>query len=55
MSKRNIALAILAILFLGWVLVKGLATAWVGMKLLPFVGILFFFVVIAWLWGRFSR
>jgi uncharacterized membrane protein len=55
MSKRNFALTILAVIALGWVLFKGLATAWVGMKLLPFVGILFFFILIAFFWGRFSR
>lgn len=55
MSTRNLILSVLAIIILGWVLFKGLATAWVAMKLLPLVGILAAFVVIAWLWGRFSK
>jgi hypothetical protein len=55
MNKRNLVLAIVAFIILGWVLFKGLATAWVALKLLPFVGILLAFVIVAWLWGRFSR
>lgn len=55
MSKRNIILSVLAIFILLWVLFKGLSTAWVAMKLLPLAGILLIFVVVAWLWGRFSR
>lgn len=55
MSPRNIALSVLAVLILGWVLFKGLTTAWVALKLLPLVGILVAFVIVAWLWGRFSK
>lgn len=55
MSKRNVVLSIVAIIILGYVLIKGLATAWVAMKLLPMVGILAAFLVVAWLWGRFSK
>jgi uncharacterized membrane protein len=55
MSTRNLILAIIAIFFIGWILFKGLATAWVGLKLLPAVGIVFFILVVGWLWGRFTK
>jgi len=55
MSNKNIALSILALIVLGYVLIKGLATAWVAMKLLPLVCILIAFVGVAWLWGRLSK
>ena len=55
MNKRNLILALLAMFVLGWVLVKCLATAWIGMKLLPFAGLLLAFVVVGWLWGKFTK
>lgn len=55
MSTRNIALALLAILALGWVLFKGLAHAWMALGVLKFGFIILGFVVIGWLWGRFSK
>ena len=55
MSTRNIALALLAIIALLWVLFKGIAHAWVALHFTGFLSILVAFVVIAWLWGRFSR
>jgi len=55
MSPRNITLSLFAVIILGWVLFKGLATAWVALKLLPLIGILVAFVVIAWLWGHYSK
>ena len=55
MNTKTIIVSLIAIIILGWVLVKGLATAWVGLKLLPAVGIVLAFVVIGWLWGRLSK
>lgn len=54
MSVKNILLTIVAIAILLMALIKGLATAWFGMKLLPAVGILLIFMVVCWLWGRWS-
>jgi hypothetical protein len=55
MSVRNIAIALIAIIALLWVLFKGITHAWVAMHLTGFMFILAGFLVIAWLWGRFSK
>ena len=55
MSTRNLILSILAFIILGYVLIKGLATAWMAVKLLPFICIIVVFVIVGWLWGRFSK
>lgn len=55
MSIRNVILSVFAVLILLWVLFKGLATAWVGLKLLPAVAIVLAFVAVGWFWGRLSK
>jgi len=55
MSNRNIALSLIAILLIGWVLLKCLATAWVGLKLLPAVALVAAVLGIGWVWGKMSK
>jgi hypothetical protein len=55
MSARNISLSIVAISIIGWVLFKCLATAWVGLKLIPAVALVTTIFGIGWLWGRMSK
>lgn len=52
---RNAIIAIIAIILIGWVLLKCLATAWVGLKLLPAVAIVVAVLGIGWLWGKFTK
>jgi len=51
----NRVIAIIAIVVLLLVLVKGLAFAWLGMRVLNFVFIILAFVVVGWLWGKFTK
>jgi len=51
----NRVIAIIAIIILLLVLVKGLAYAFLGMRLLNFVFIVLAFVGVGWLWGKLSK
>jgi len=45
----------LAVGVLALVLIKGLAKAWMALNVLKFGFIIVMFVIVAWLWGRFSK
>ena len=52
---RNIIMALIAIIFIVWVLLKGLAHAWLALGVLKFGFIVLGFLFIGWLWGHFIR
>jgi len=54
MTKTRI-ISIIAIIILLLVLVKGLAFAWLGMKVLNFAFIILAFVAVGYLWGKFTK
>ena len=52
---RNALLAFIAAILIVWVLLHGLAHAWMALGVLKFGFIVVGVLVIGWLWGHFTR
>lgn len=52
---NNYVISIIAIIILGFIAIKFLATAWVGLKLLPAVALVVLFLGVGWLWGKLTK
>jgi len=52
---RNLILALIAIILIIWILLKGLAHAWMALGVLKFGFIILGVLFVGWLWGHFTR